>query len=365
MTTNDFLFCRGDIGRIDLTEPVLDLSGRMRGLTVAWAKESILECGRAASVDTGVDAVFTRKKSAEQMNNMLEGMKRLCPDDTSLRSDKVFSFIRDDVHLFGDNRTLDLGTRYQDSWEASTLYGREISQFIGGSPFYTSNFSVSSENNVFGGRTYMPYVKTLSPGDKFDILQLAYTFANPFSLRLRRFVRHFDLQTLSRMHGNPIYSVTAGGRVSIVSPEVGTKYEVIPLTKTTISSGAVYDIENTYGTHGNCEKWHVLHINEMVYNWSTQALSKSVERYILILSNDSSGLSVTGYELVECARSALSLLGISDSDIFEPTLAQVKSWTRPAHVNPYTLQSSISVSYVGCYAAYFLRDRTIRPWQRH
>lgn len=365
MTVNDFQFCGGDISSIDLAEPVLDPSGRKRGLTLAWAIETICEMAAAAGIQ-GVRNSFSNSMTASQLNDMLRSLKLLCPDDTSLRSSNVFRFLRDSVPLFGPNRTVDLGDgRFQDSWDASTLYGQMVSQYVNGSPFYTSNFSVQAENNVFGGSSYQPYVKTLSRGDPFDYLQIAYTYADPFRLRIRCITRHFNSSQLGQMYANPIYTVTAGGRVTVVSPEVGTRFEVLPKAKTTIPSGiAPYQFPSTYVKSGDGVKWHVLRIAETIYNWDTQARSKSVSKDILVRGGSGS-TGATGYELLDCISYAFGVLGISDSDVAEPTLDQVRHWTRPIGVNPYTLQSSISVSYIGCYTVDYLRDRTITPWQRH
>lgn len=360
MTVNDFQFCGGDIDRIDLTEPVLDTSQRLRGLTIAWAKETILEMGNAASIDTGVNSTFSRSITAAQMNNMLEGMKRLCPDDTSLRGSNVFRFVNPGVELFGPNRAVDLGDgRFQDSWEASQLYGREISQYVSGSPFYSSSFSVQSANNVFGGSSYQRYVRTLSRGDKLDYFQLAYTFAEPFRLRLSAITRHFNSSQLGQMYANPIYTVTAGGVIS-------ARAEVIPKTKTTIPSGiSPYRFPSTYIQPGQGTKWHVLRITENVIDWDTQRTSKSVVRDVLVKGMTGSDV-VSGSDLLNCINNAFGILGISDSDIVEPTQAQVESWRIPPGAPlPYGLHSLLEVSYIGCYTVDYLRDRTITPWQRH
>ena len=360
MTISDFLFCGGDIDKIDLTSPVVDSSSRLRGLFLAWAIESICERRAAAGINDSIRNYFRREITADQLNQMLASLKLLCPEDTSLKGDHVFRFVRDDMPLFGQNDVIDLGEgRFQDSWEASQLYGHEISQYVSGSPFYSSSFIVQAENNVFGGSAYRQYVKNTNRGDRLEYLPLIYTYSEPLGRRLQFYVRHFNSSNLNRIHENPIYNVYAGGVIGSGGRGVISK------KKTTLSSRDYYDFENNYRRPGSgCERWHVFRASAETVDWDTQRRDKSYTRDFMVRSDLTSGAVVDGSELNASIGRGFSALGIGDDDITAPTQEQVDSWHVPAGAPlPYTLTSNLYVSYIGCYIVYNLRDRTITPWR--
>ena len=220
-TTNDFLFVRGDIGKIDLTRPVFD-GEKMNGIDIAWAMESL--CERSAASGAGRShATFDRCVTAEQMNSMLAHVRELAPNLASLYVTNVFPFVNDSGYLFGSDRYKDIGYgRYQDDWEASHLYGREVSRDVNGSPFYSSSTSVSDDNYVFGSSYYTPYIRNLSGGDDLDFyLYFAYAYAQPLRQRLVRFARHwnqneilakgkFDFSTVPYVHYDSIFPQLQG-----------------------------------------------------------------------------------------------------------------------------------------------------------